>query len=365
MGETALYICDIDQNDLASGVTKKILGQTKSFKKKGYTFSILNISKFRKASTLFNKITSRLPLFSSHYLWKDIIIKENYDLIYIRKPFMDINFMHFLQNLRQRHSEAIFVLEIPTYPYSRETRRIVDYPYLLKDFFWTHRLKQYIDLIVIYSDNYKELYDIPCVSIDNGIDMDTIRLKKASNNKKLINLIAVANINFWHGYDRVIRGMNNYHSYDKEDVHFYIVGDGPEKEKLIGLTKKFGLANKVHFCGSLSGATLDEVFDISDIAVGSLGIFRKGLKYASPIKETEYCARGIPFITTENQVYKDCKFVHFVSNDNSAISISDLVDWYNSNISNIPNFTIRQFASDKLSWDYQVTKILSNKKFGL
>ncbi len=50
------------------------------------------------------------------------------------------------------------------------------------------------------------------------------------------------------------------------------------------------------FHGFTTGNALDALFDQCHVAVGSLGIHRKGLTQTSELKAREYCARGIPYI---------------------------------------------------------------------
>jgi len=230
MNKKGIYICDIDETNQASGVTKKVYGQVMGFKKNGYNISIFNISRFRKGTSWHNKIISRFPFFASHYNWSYISIPYPFNFIYIRKPFLDVHFMLFLRRIKQHNRHAKLFLEIPTYPYIYEVRRFFDFPYLLKDLFWTYSLKHYIDYTVVYSDLYKRIYGIPCIGIKNGVDLDNIALKKNHHQDDRINLIGVANLNSWHGYDRIIRGIAKYGSQKTPQVHFYIVGDGPDKK---------------------------------------------------------------------------------------------------------------------------------------
>jgi len=359
MDKKGIYICDINEMDQASGVTKKVYGQKEAFRKNGYNITIANISKFRKNSTWRNKILSRFPFFASHYKWGDIPIPYQCCLIYIRKPFLDIHFVCFLRNLKKHNRRAKIFLEIPTYPYIREVRRFFDFPYLLKDLFWTHSLIHYIDYIVVYSDLYKKIYGIPCIGIQNGVDLDSIPLKKNHYQDDIVNLIGVANLNSWHGYDRIIRGIAKYGSQKTPQVHFYIVGDGPAKNYLINLTDKLNLNYNVHFCGPQYGSALDDIFDIADIAIGSIAIYRKGLNYASSLKEKEYCARGIPFITIENKLYEGCDFVIFEKNCSSPVDMTNIVTMFRFKICSIPNYYIKEFALKKLSWKSQIEKIVA------
>ena len=147
---------------------------------------------------------------------KNHIINEDVNFLYVRhdlnaNPFL----VSFFKALKKRNINII--LEIPTYPYDDEFIHGS----------WKDRLQNYIDKlyrnclsktlykIVTFTD-FSQIWGIQTINISNGIDFNAVKLK--SNNKTNIdelNLIGVADIHAWHGYDRVIRGMINYYKYNR------------------------------------------------------------------------------------------------------------------------------------------------------
>ncbi|MBI6013286.1 glycosyltransferase, partial [Clostridium perfringens] len=143
------------------------------------------------------------------------------------------------------------------------------------------------------------IYGIKSIPIENGICIEDYKQHENLNkSENKINLIAVASMRKWHGYDRLIQAIGEYYktSNSKLDINFHIVGSGPEISKYKQISSKYNIDKNIIFYGELGGHKLDKLFDKCDIAIGSLGLYRIGLERVSTIKSKEYCARGIPFI---------------------------------------------------------------------
>ena len=119
------------------------------------------------------------------------------------------------------------------------------------------------------------------------------------------------------------------------------------------------LKDSVIFHGFKTGKELDEIYNNTDIAVGSLGNFRKDLKSGGALKNQEYTAKGLPFmISGEDKNYTNCKFIYYVSHDESLFDIEEIINWY-ENLNMTPR-EIRKFAEENLSWDIQMKKVIDN-----
>ena len=78
----------------------------------------------------------------------------------------------------------------------------------------------------------------------------------------------------------------------------------------------------------------------------------------TPIKPSEYTARGIPFILANNDPrVEEANFVFRVKNDESIINLVELYNWYFDN--NFTSQEIRGYASKYLSWEIQINKIIN------
>jgi len=171
----------------------------------------------------------------------------------------------------------------------------------------------------------------------------------------------VANIRFWHGYDRLIKGLRDYYS-DKNNtipVYFDIIGDSSNKEsqEYREMVKKFKLEEYVIFNGVIKTSGLDPFFDKADMAIGSLGIHRIDLDEAKPIKNREYCAKGIPFMYAMiDRDFDDKDFVLKVPADDSNININNIIKFLRESKFSIESE--RKYAEDYLTWNSQIKKII-------
>jgi len=196
--------------------------------------------------------------------------------------------------------------------------------------------------------------------IANGVDVSTIKQRKKAPswpNKTLV-LLGVANVSYWHGYDRVIEGIKNYYEIVRADsdpdVEFLIVGAGAEIPNLMSLVEQYGLRKRVKFLGPLSGAELDEVYERAHIGIGSLGSYRKGLFLSSELKVREYCAVGIPFVlaTNDPDFNEELSFIKFIPEKDQPLSIIDIKDWFDINQNS--SSEIRKYAISFLDFSKKV-----------
>ncbi|MBB6062790.1 glycosyltransferase involved in cell wall biosynthesis [Thermosipho japonicus] len=289
----------------------------------------------------------------------DYIKSEKIETAYVRN-LLPWNYfaVKFIKKLRK--IEKVVILDVPTYPYDKELSKIN----LILDSFYNKHLKGKIDFIVTTSDESK-IYGIKAIKITNGIDVKRYKLKRKIEKEDEINLIGVANVSPWHGYDRVIRGLKEYYKDSPNvKVFFHIVGEGRGLNNLKALTKNLGLTEYVIFHGYKTGERLDEIFDISNIAIGSLGLHRIGLLKSSTLKLREYCARGIPFIfsSTDEDFEESFEFMFRVPSDESPINIKEILNFYKHiKNKNYPSL-MRSYAERKLSWNNKMKKIVDELK---
>ena len=289
-----LYMCYSNLNEKNTvGVKKKIRAQCHAFEKRvgrtyytffaGHTFYLLHDDKVvDRGFALTKKMCNDIAL--------EWLIKYAIKSVYIRYSFSDVWFLDFLEELKKRCFKV--VIEFPTIPYDGEhgCARPVE------DRYYREQLCQHVNCCTTYA-NYKAVFKIPCIPLVNGVDLEENKSKEYREKDGSIILVAVAIMEKWHGYERVIQGMHEYYSNGgKVNIIFKLVGDGEQIPYYNSLVERYGLWNHVHFYGKLEGKELDNVYDESDIAVGVLGMYKVGRQSAAPIKTGEYCARGIPFI---------------------------------------------------------------------
>ena len=170
-------------------------------------------------------------------------IREKIDFVYAR-CFQNANpwLIHFFKKLKKAGIHA--VTEIPTYPYDAE---FVGFPLMTRlnlkiDQLFRRQLSAQMDAIVTFSDA-KEIFGQRTINISNGVDFDSIPLHEPLTVNHELHLIGVAEVHYWHGYDRLIAGLGEYyrgksnlpspftlHPSPSRDVYFHIVGGvGPSE----------------------------------------------------------------------------------------------------------------------------------------
>lgn len=271
--------------------------------------------------------------------------------IYIRYPYSEPLLLLLLIWLKI--NDCKIVIEIPTYPYNKNhDGNFYSYFRLLIDKVCSVFLRFFVDRIVTYSaDNI--IFGIKTIKTINGVDFSKISpVENVIKKKNEIHLISVAHLYSCHGYDRVIKGLSKYdNTLSEVKVFFDIVGDGQEYEPLKDLIKQCGVGDFVKMWGYQEGAPLDRLYNLSDIAVNSLAIHRIGLKTESTLKAKEYCAKGLPIISSypiDSLSQEDnAKYVLQVSLDDSPLDINEVVKFYDE-FSNMGNHSeeIRKKSKD-------------------
>ena len=162
----------------------------------------------------------------------------------------------------------------------------------------------------------------------------------------------------WHGYERILEGMYLYYKADGNcDLRLKMIGSGPEEQYYKELVNRYDLKSHVEFLGVIRAdekEKFDRQFNLSDIAVGSLGMYKAGYEEGSPIKGAEYCARGIPFICG----YHDLRFPQGwqymlnVPNNSEPIDMDRVIDFYEKvTLKKDYKKIMRKYAEDYLTWD--------------
>lgn len=367
----------ISDNDITSnnslGVTKKLLGQYNAFNNLGYdTYHLcfkdedgvlihgddtkVLVKKQKKLYFTYIKLLSK-----AH----KVCAENNIDLCYIRYPLADFTFMSMIKKL---HKICKVVIEIPTYPYDEQNKELTDifskYK-IFSDKYFRNKIKNYYVSFASFDDS-SEIFGVKTINISNGINIDNCKfIEKNLFTCNDIHIISVALIQRDHGYDRFIEGLNLYYhnkSNDKPNVFYDIVGNGKERENLEQLVNKYNLNKYVKFHGAKFDKELDEIFLKNSIAISSLGCHRSGLTKTSVLKVREYCARGIPFIssTPDTAISDDSVFCKLVESSENPININEIVEYYEylKQHPEIPK-QMRKFAEENLTWEKQLQKVIN------
>lgn len=317
-----------------SGISKKIHYQVKGLRENGYDVRLCYYGfaenghrcRYVDGKVLRDYGSGRMAGLKQRIDYDciyDYCQREKVEFVYARcfqnaSPWL----IRFFRKLRKAGIKA--VTEIPTYPYDEE----------FKDFFFKQRMELKIDQLfrrrlfremeaaVTFSDAEK-IFGQRTIRISNGVDFDSIPLHqpkptlqgKKVGEKVALHLIGVAEVHPWHAFDRVVAGLGEFYSKktaadsQQLEVFFHIVGGVHPNQMtryFTPLIEKYQLQDKVIFHGTLFGKELDDVFNLCQFAIGSLGRHRSGITVIKTLKNREYATRGIPFIYSE----QDSDFDH-------------------------------------------------------
>lgn len=285
------------------------------------------------------------------------IRQEGITWVYIRyhhnaNPFT----IRFVRQLKQMGTTTL--LEIPTYPYDKELMNRKTNLYI--DRIFRNRFCHYMDAIVTYS-NHTHIFQRPTIRISNGIDFSQVALRNTIHDiHKELHLIGVAEIHFWHGFDRLITGLGIYYSHQPTyQVHFHLVGQffsEQERQEIEVPIQKWHLQPYVHLYGPKHGKELDDLFEQADFAIGSLGRHRSGITHLKTLKNREYAARGFAFAYSENDDDFDrMPYVLKVPADETPIDIMHIIRFCQQQT--CPPKAIRDSIS-YLSWKNQMQQVV-------
>ena len=303
----------------------------------------------------------------------DYCIREKIEFVYAR-CFMNANpwLISFFKKLKKVGIHA--VTEIPTYPYDAE---FVGFSRMTRlnlkvDQTFRNALYKQMDAVVTFSDA-KEIFGQRTINISNGVDFDSIPLhhyQPSDYQPSALHLIGVAEVHYWHGFDRLIAGLGEYYKEvrgrkeDVRDVYFHIVGgvgpsemyDSMHAPGFHELIEKYGIQDKVIFHGQLFGQALNDIFNQCQFAIGSLARHRSGITNIKTLKNREYATRGIPFIYSEQDSdFDNQPYVLKALTDESPVNIQQIIDFVDVN--RMTPEEIRKTVAH-LTWKIQMQRVL-------
>lgn len=221
-----------------------------------------------------------------------------------------------------------------------------------------------MEAIVTFS-NKGSIFGKRTICISNGIDLDSIPLHNPKKQQD-IHLIAVAEIHYWHGFDRLVAGLGEYYKSDPNGrkVYFHVVGWEDDRGTTSNgyltveqMARKYGIEKYIINHGKLFGDKLDDVFNQCVFAIGSLGRHRSGITEIKTLKNREYAARGISFIYSENDSdFDDKPYIIKAPADESPINVGEIIYYIDNHDFNPTE--IRKTV-EHLSWKYQMEKVIT------
>ena len=354
--------------DPNNGISKKISYQVDAFKKCGMNVHLCYMDEKDTKKRIIdgdviadygNGLLSKILKRTDFSAISNYVKKNQIDLVYIRSNH-NANLFTINMVKKMKAYGAKVVMEIPTYPYDIEYKAQGISRQIFQDKIFRNQLAKYLDAIVTFSD-FDKIFGQRTIKISNGIDFDSVKMKTTINDtSKELNLIGVAEIHEWHGFDRIVRGLADYYSKPQDYlVEFHVIGYFFSKEiedEFRKIISDNHMENYVILYGKKHGTELDNLFDKCDFGIGSLGRHRVGIDKIKTLKNREYAARGIPFIYSETDSDFDPKpYVLKAPADESPIEIQRIIDFYKRNT--MSPIEIRESITD-LSWKKQMKLVI-------
>ena len=361
-----------------SGISKKIHYQLKGLRENGHEVHVCTYDiapsgdriRYVDGEALQNFGKGRLASLRKRMCYNAIVdyVRDNHiDVVYARS-FHNANPFTIRMFRRLKALGVRTAIEIPTYPYDQEYNgfSLQERLELKVDQLFRHKLARQTDAIVTFSQD-EQIFGQRTIRISNGVDFDSIALWRPTPHAtpSEFHLIGVAEVHYWHGFDRLIHGLGEYYKQPRETtVYFHIVGgigpsemyDSKHAPGFHELVERYGLQQYVIFHGTKFGQELDDCFNQCDFAVGSLARHRSGVRSIKTLKNREYAARGIPFIFSEDdEDFNDRPYIMKAPADESPVDIESILR-FNESLK-MDSQAIRD-SIRSLSWTTQMQKVI-------
>lgn len=354
----------------SNGISKKILAQVKAIRGLGFETHLARYEVKADGSRCWMLDEHVLVNFGSGTCAKvrkridynailHYVIQSQTKFVYIRSDHNANPFtIHLVRSMKELGCRV--VMEIPTYPYDQEYIVFKSRMNLFWDRCFRRRLARELSAIVSFTDQ-KFIFGQKAIGISNGVDFDAIPLRNKVSRKEddSIHLLGVAEIHYWHGFDRVVAGLADYYKTNPgRKVYFHLVGQlsgKREEDEILLPIAEHRLDAYVVMHGPLWGADLDKAFDLADFAIGSLGRHRSAISSIRTLKNREYAARGVAFAYSETDSdFDDMDYVMKVPADESPLDIPKLLRFIDG--LQVSSREIRTSISH-LSWKEQMAKV--------
>lgn len=371
-----LYFTSVNKDQLRNKrIIDKCLGQIDCFTKKDWHTDFIcqsdegllfNGNKIGiKGRSQFVKWLQEksFTLFGNFREVKNICARESYDYVYFRHSFFNPAALRLFKRIKRINPQTIIIVEISTYPYKQEfkgpVKRILSWVDLLS----ARALRNNVDYVASCSPD-EHILNIPVLHFSNGlmrsVDTNVARIP----NFDALRMVAIAsNISYWHGFDRIIAGVQTYMKAGGKKIRLDIIGEGTAKKELQQQVQSLGLQDVIFFIDKIPSEEVINRLRDYDLAFSTLGMHRKGVHYDSSMKSRDYAYAGVPFVlcTPDASFETDGPYWKYVPNTNEAIDIAASIQFLEQLQLSHPDYQheLSAFATKTLDWEYTFSEIVS------
>lgn len=336
----AIYISGHNLNNQCDGISNKILNQIKVFKRIFYECDFIFLSDKScvydesGVKKVKNNVNKYLFFFNAFFL----AFKKKYDLIYFRIPFNFVQCLsvYFLLLFKNK-SKVKIILEIPHYPFVDEASSSFNkLNLILIDKIIKNILSHKLYAITYFGSLNPINFKCKLIKLSNGASRTSV--KKEVKLKSYFNdfhFIGVAQLNYWHGYDRMIHSLKKYYDESKlsAKIYFHIIGDNePCLSDLKNIVDFYNLSQYVIFHGRREQKYIQEFYLKCHVGVDSLGRHRTNSEYNDSIKSKEYIMNYLPVLKShKDDTIDGNSFVINVKADESIFDIKEILNSFKAN----------------------------------
>lgn len=165
--------------------------------------------------------------------------------------------------------------------------------------------------------------------IPNGIPVDTIPFCgfRPFDGQELSMIFVASEFVYWHGLDRLLEGMLRYRGGCV--LRLTLLGTVPDAYDALLERCREHPAIRVECPGPVYGDARHVYFENVNLAFASLGLFRKNMEQACPLKSREYIARGLPFVYgyTDPEIPDDAPYALRVPNTSDPVEMNSILEF--------------------------------------
>ena len=347
-----LFIAQVNRKSIQlGGLYRKILAQASSlcvFSKEVYIlcpnfneFSLIKVES--NSNEVINSFSSNNQHFNACEFWDfatNFVNNSDFDFVYCRFS-SNYFFVEFLQ-LIESHIKRI--IEFPTYPYYEE----LNLAERESNHYLVSKVIKYSDFVFSPSP-VDRIFNMDVHHFTNDIFEKPSELQIKNYNKKKIRFLVIANIQIWHGFDRILKGLHSYLAKNSTNITIDLYGHGDELDNVMYLTNKLSLDEKVRFHKFTNFDFFKRNVNKWDFGISSLGLHRIKINDASPLKSRDYLSIGLPFVTTFNDKnFDNYDFAFQVSSDESPLDFEEILKYFRSiSPTKMANDSIKYFKENK------------------
>jgi glycosyltransferase involved in cell wall biosynthesis len=151
--------------------------------------------------------------------------------------------------------------------------------------------------------------------ISNGVDTEVFRPRTRAGDADSLKMIYFGTLSSWQGVDLGIRALAQIRLEIAATLTIIGTGSGRERESLMQLAAKLGVAASVTMLPAIPQAELAECLSAADVMLAPLTLNDRNLvQGCCPLKILEGMAAGVPVMASDLPVVRElgCDGVHFL-----------------------------------------------------